>query len=135
MRLYLDTNVLTFLVTGQQDRIGDDARELITDYANTLHTSVICLHELSYLLATGKVKRGREWKGGVSVADRVREFGISIEPVTERHVRQEETLPLLERHKDPIVAQAICDRATLLSSDKEFPRYRKYGLILVENTP
>ncbi len=32
-----------------------------------------------------------------------------------------------------IIAQAISDKATLVSSDLQFPKYRKYGLSLHQN--
>ncbi len=138
-RLYLDTNMLVYMLNGERDRIDDNTNELITDCANTLYTSAACVHELIGLLHLGKVGRGKTWKKGISVVDRLHEFGITVQPVTEANVKVEETLPWFDDHKDPIdrliVAQAISDKATLVSSDREFPRYQRFGLFLVENIP
>ncbi len=136
MKLYLDTNVLVFVVTGQKELIDKDTLALLTDYSNLLYTSIICVHELVYLLQSGKVKRGKDWRKGVTVLGRLAEFSIEIVPVSLAHIAEEERLPLLDRHKDPIdrliMAQAISDRITLVSKDHEFPRYRQYGLELQE---
>ncbi|MCD7721011.1 MAG: type II toxin-antitoxin system VapC family toxin [Prevotellaceae bacterium] len=136
MRLYLDTNVLVYMVTGKKDRIDKATLAMLSDYSNLLYTSIICVHELVYLLQSGKVARGKNWSKNVTVLSRIAEFSIEIVPVSLAHIAEEERLPLLERHKDPvdrlIVAQAIADRITLVSKDHEFPRYRQYGLELQE---
>ena len=49
------------------------------------------------------------------------------------------TLPNIEGHTDPsdrlIIAQAVAENLTLLSSDSQFPKYKKLliGLDLIEN--
>ncbi len=137
MRLYLDTNVLVTLLTNQSDRCDEDTVELLSDYSNKLYTSPICVHELIYLRQTGKVSTGKEWKNDEDVVHRLSEFGVEILPITAKHLRKEEELPLVDRHRDPldrlIIAQAIADRATLVSSDLQFPKYCKYGLELHQN--
>ncbi|MCD8304723.1 MAG: PIN domain-containing protein [Prevotellaceae bacterium] len=137
MRLYLDTNMLIAIVTGKRDRIDDDTSEILFDYSNLLYTSAACVHELIYLLQAGKVERGKDWRKGETVLERIAGFEIEVVPIDAKHLAEEERLPLLERHKDPIdrliVAHAIADKAMLVSSDGEFPRYVKYGLLLHRN--
>lgn len=41
MRLYLDTNILVFLICDNTS-LSDDVLELLFDYSNTLYTSVVC---------------------------------------------------------------------------------------------
>ena len=47
------------------------------------------------------------------------------------------TLPLFDEHRDPndrlIIAQAISDKIALVSSDRKFDMYEKYGLEFVFN--
>lgn len=47
------------------------------------------------------------------------------------------SLPFIKDHRDPfdrlIIAQAISDKATLVSSDLKFQWYEKYGLDFVQN--
>ncbi len=137
MRLYLDTNVLTYMVTGRKEEIDEDTLEMLSDYANVLYTSAACVHELIYLLQSGKVERAKDWKKDVSVLSRIDNFGVTIVPINSAHLRTEESLPLFKRHKDPIdrliISQAITDKAMLVSSDTEFPLYREYGLELHQN--
>ncbi len=75
-----------------------------------------------------------------SVADFERwlaDLGIDIVPVTVRHLHQLARLPLSDDHRDPndrlIIAQAISDRTPLVSSDRKFYKYERYGLELVFN--
>ncbi len=137
MRLYLDTNVLVFLVTKDRDEVDDNTWELLTDPANTLYTSTACVHEFTYLVQSGRVRLGREQQKGMTVVWHVRDAGIRIQPVTEKNLEEEEQLPLLDDRCDPtdrlIMAQAISDKATLVSSDLEFPNYVEYGLLLHRN--
>ncbi|MCD7721638.1 MAG: type II toxin-antitoxin system VapC family toxin [Prevotellaceae bacterium] len=138
MRLYLDTNILVFLVNDVHGRIDNDTMALLTDEANVLFTSAACAHELVDLVLKGNIKRSKEWRKNEGVLDRLEEFGIKVEPVTEKHVRAEEALTLYEDHRDPIdrliIAQAISDRTMLVSSDRMFPRYRHEGLEFHLNT-
>ncbi|MCD8288543.1 MAG: type II toxin-antitoxin system VapC family toxin [Prevotella sp.] len=137
MRLYLDTNILIYVLTEQQDKIDRDTLELIFDYSNTLYTCPICVHEFIYLRQAGKISTGKDWKESVSVVKRLEEFGITVTPLTTKHLEAEEKLPLLDDKCDPndrlIIAQAIADKATLVSSDRQFPNYVFRGLRFHQN--
>ncbi len=134
MRLYLDTNILIAMLTQDGEDLDRDTYELITDYINTLFTCPICVHEFIYLRQSGKISIGKEWKKDIDVVQRLSEFDVKITPITAKHLQAEEKLPLVDKHKDPldrfIVAQAISDKAMLISSDMKFPQYEKFGLKL-----
>ncbi len=136
MRLYLDTNVLVYLLLGQGDDLDQDTFAMLFDDYNLLYTSTVCVHEFIYLRQSGKINTGKDWKKGIDVVQRLSEFGIEIATVKPIHLKKEEELPLLEDHRDPndrlIIAQAIADKATLVSSDLKFAQYRQYGLELHE---
>ncbi|MCD8281713.1 MAG: type II toxin-antitoxin system VapC family toxin [Prevotella sp.] len=137
MRLYLDTNILVFLLAGQGEDIDHDTRQLIGDYTNVLYTSPVCVHEFVYIRQKGRISTGKDWKDTVSVVKRLEEFGIIILPLTAKHLEAEEQLPLLNDKCDPndrlIIAQAISDQAVLVSTDHEFIHYIKFGLKLHQN--
>lgn len=46
-------------------------------------------------------------------------------------------LPMYENHRDPndrlIIAQAMSDKISLVSSDRKFEQYTKYGLDFIFN--
>lgn len=65
------------------------------------------------------------------------DMGIGIVTVSERHLEKLSSLPMSETHKDPndrlIITQAITDKTPLVSSDRKFAIYQKYGLELIFN--
>ena len=54
MRLYLDTNILVFLL-GERKSLSNDVMEILFDYSNTFYTSSVCVHELIHLFQIGKI--------------------------------------------------------------------------------
>lgn len=138
MRLYLDTNILVFLLLDEQS-IGRDVFNMFYDYSNTVHTSEVCVHELIHLVQIGKVrlkKRKSDETDACEILSWLHSKGIEIEP-TEKHLAAYASLPMLRDHRDPfdrlIIAQAMADKATLVTSDTKMPLYMKYGLKLVLN--
>ena len=49
MRLYLDTNILTYFLYNR-DELSDDVKMMLFDYSNILLTSSVCVHELIHLV-------------------------------------------------------------------------------------
>lgn len=141
MRVYLDTNILAFMV-GQDQRcsISNDVDELIDSYDTLLLSSSVCFAELVHLIQIGKVcipgqKDVR--KASVLALKRLEEMGVSMVPTTMEHIKTLMELPLYDDHRDPndrlIIAQAMSDRVTLISSDRKFMRYGRYGLDFIFN--
>lgn len=56
MRYYLDTNILIFIILGQDDNISHDVRALLVDYGNSFMTSTLCLQEVVHLVQIGKIE-------------------------------------------------------------------------------
>ncbi len=131
MRLFLDTNILVFFLY-DKDELCADVKESLFDYSNVLSTSTICVQELVHLCQIGKIAQDCKF-----VLHELREIGISIEQVTEKHLSEFAALPLFDDHRDPndrmIIAQAISDRVNLVSSDRKFARYERYGLKFIFN--
>lgn len=138
MRLYLDTNIIVFLLF-DQDELDGGVMEALFDYENTLQTSSICVHELIHLCQTGKVggSSKKERIDPSSIIRNIHEVGIGIVPVNERHLSAYSNLPIHGDHRDPndrlIIAQAISDKAILVSSDHKFDKYERDGLQFMFN--
>ena len=68
---------------------------------------------------------------------RLEDYGITMSPVSEKHIKELVALPFYDDHRDPndrlIIAQAISDRIPLISSDRKFSRYERYGLEFIFN--
>ena len=140
MKLYLDTNIVTYFLYNR-DELSLEVSELLFDYANILFTSSICVQELIHLTQIGKVQKVVNGKhkpiDPMTVINTISDAGIDIVPVEERHQSQLASLPLNDDHRDPndrlIIAQAISDRTALISSDHKFSQYKKYGLDFIMN--
>lgn len=138
MRIYLDTNILVFFLL-QPDELSLYVGNILLDYSNVLLTSTVCVNEFIHLCQIGKINYGGK-KGGLQAEDIISEIenaGISISPVSKKHLQQVAVLPLHETHRDPndrlIVAQAISDQIPLVSSDRKFTLYESQGLELIFN--
>lgn len=139
MRLYLDTNILVFLL-GNPSSLNDDVQELLFDYSNTLHTSSVCVHELIHLFQIGKItwkkQDGRRFEA-TDILEVLHSMYVDIMPITEKNLETYASLPIVRDHRDPfdrlIISQAISDKATLVSSDLKFEWYGKTGLDFIQN--
>ena len=140
MKYYLDTNILVFIILGQDDDLSRDVRALLADYGNFFMTSTVCMQELVYLVQAGKIEmpKGTDTRRAAQFAvNAVIDWGVEIVPASMRHIETLAELPLYDDHHDPndrlIVAQAIADHTALVSSDRKLARYVRHGLDFVRN--
>lgn len=138
MRLYLDTNILVYLRLGNaRDEININVQSELFDYGNNLYTSSVCVHEMIHLFQIGKIETGKHKDGALSVLEWLQTHDIGIVPVNERHLSAYSNLPIHGDHRDPndrlIIAQAISDKAILVSSDHKFDKYERDGLQFMFN--
>lgn len=139
MRLYLDTNILVFLTRRGHDDINRDIYELINDYSNQMLVSTVCVQELIHLYQIEKMhpRKDDSLTNVEDFEDWLSSMNIEVVPVTVKHLHKLATLPLDNDHRDPndrlIIAQAITDKIPLVSSDRKFVKYEKYGLQFVFN--
>lgn len=139
MKLYLDTNILAFLITGQKDEICQNVSDELSDYSNVLFTSSICVQELIHLHQIGKLsfKKKKEPVSQSAILAWLDEMGIDVVLANRKHLQQYSELPLFADHRDPndrlIIAQAISDHIPLISSDRKFVEYERYGLKFIFN--
>lgn len=141
MRVYLDTNILAFMV-GQDQRcsISNDVDELIDSYDTLLLSSSVCFAELVHLIQIGKVRIPGQKdvrKASVLALKRLEKPGCKHGADHHGANKDADGVPLYDANRDPndrlIIAQAMSDRVTLISSDRKFMRYGRYGLDFIFN--
>lgn len=141
MRIYLDTNILAFIVGKDRgESIGNDVKELIFDYETSLLTSSVCVSELIHLIQIGKVRipKFNDIRTSAKAAIKhLNEIGIKMVATMPKHIDTLVDLPFYDDHRDPndrlIIAQAISDQIPLVSSDRKFSKYERYGLDFIFN--
>lgn len=138
MRLYIDTNIIVFLFMGGDD-LSRDVRAILNDMGNSIMTSSVCVAEFVHLCQIGKIpiSKGSPISSPEGITQWIEALGIDIMPLKKEHVKAMSVLSLQGDHRDPndrlIIAQAISDRVPLISSDRKFSRYAKYGLDFIFN--
>jgi PIN domain nuclease of toxin-antitoxin system len=119
LRLLLDTQVLLWWLTGHR-RLGAASRRTISDPASLVHVSAATYWEVAI-----KKNLGRLDLGDVDIADEVDAAGLIELPITGRHALRAGALP--RHHEDPfdrmLVAQAVAEGLTLVTSDAALSRY------------
>ncbi len=121
MKLLLDTHLLLW-AAGQPEKLSAAARKLLYDPRNELLFSAASLWEIAIKATLGRedfrveprlLRRGLLDNGYVEL------------PITSLHAVSIDGLPLL--HKDPfdrlLLAQALSEGVTLLTSDAQLARY------------
>jgi PIN domain nuclease of toxin-antitoxin system len=135
MRYLIDTNILYFYMT-DIDQLTAEVRDILDDPGNLIYIPFKCVEELVYLLQSGKIKL-KQCKSAEDVIDFIAEMNVDIKYPKKEHLRTLARLPLFPDHKDPadrvIIAQAITEKVPLVSSDRKFHNYKKYGLNFVFN--
>lgn len=123
----LDTNVLLFALS-VPEKLSAEARTAIEAGPNML--SVVSYWEVMLKSMKGKLDVGdpREWW-----RDAVEQLAATQLPLRAEHIAAVYTLPA--HHQDPfdrvLIAQAIEEDLTLITSDAEIARYADTGLSLL----
>jgi PIN domain nuclease of toxin-antitoxin system len=116
-RLLLDSNVVVYL-DQNPGRVTKRTRDQI-DAASEVYVSAVTGWELSIKQATGALKMN------TPVSNLVGSLGFLELPITMHHGEAAGTLPMI--HRDPfdrlLVAQAIVEGLTLVTSDSRLIRY------------
>ncbi|MDR3218144.1 MAG: type II toxin-antitoxin system VapC family toxin [Dysgonamonadaceae bacterium] len=136
MRYYLDTNILIFILLNENDEIDKHVVDILNDYSNTFYVSPIAVKELLHLYKTGDIK-DNYYKSAGYLLQAIENYGIEIKPLNKYHLAAYARLGILKGHKDPndhvIIAQAITDKISLISSDTKFKSYTAQGLQFIFN--
>jgi len=123
----------------EYDYISDDVQGILSDYDNQIYISSEGIREFIHLVQSEKIKPPKDRVQIITnLFDFVEnELSIGIKYIAQEHLRALATLPLIDGHRDPsdrlIISQAITEKLPLISSDKQFPKYKKYGLEFILN--
>jgi len=135
MRYLIDSNILYFVVS-DKDELTSEVKDILDDYGNRIYIPSKCVEELMYLQQSGKINV-KQWKSAKDIVSYIKEFNIGIKYVAEEHLLTLADLPLFPDHKDQTdriaIAQAITEKTPLISSDRKFHDYKRYGLNFVFN--
>jgi PIN domain nuclease of toxin-antitoxin system len=136
MRYLIDTNVFIDYI---EDRpVQKDVLYILEDSDNTVYVSSESIKEFIHLMQSGKILCKKNNNLMLDVFDIIEnELGFNIKYVAREHLRTLAKLEAVEGHTDPsdrlIIAQAITEKMPLVSSDRKFPKYRKFGLDFIPN--
>ena len=126
MRVLLDTQAFIVLAEQGIEVLSRKARTLVEDPANDRLFSAISITELAIKSALGKLSYGTEITSSIS-----EKMGLINIPYTARHAMQLFDLPL--HHHDPfdrmLIATALVEGVPVVTSDREFKRYRGLSVI------
>jgi PIN domain nuclease of toxin-antitoxin system len=94
------------------------------------------LQELLFLFRIGKLRLKR-YKSENDIVSELNNLDIKIIFFNKYHFEQYKNLTIAPNHKDmndhAILAQAISDKITLISSDNDFKKYTAQGLSFLYN--
>ncbi|GHT22812.1 twitching motility protein PilT [Bacteroidia bacterium] len=136
MRYLIDTNIFIYMIADKPS-LSRDVNHIIDDCSNLLYISSESVKEMIHLFQTGKVIV-KKWKTAQDIVDSIeKEWNMAIKYVQREHLVAFSGLARVENHNDPsdrlIIAQAICEKIPLISSDGKFVHYRKQDLQFVFN--
>jgi PIN domain nuclease of toxin-antitoxin system len=134
-RYLLDTNIVLYFLANQKE-LNRSVKEILTDYNNLFYVSSISVQEMVHLFSIGKIKTVK-WKSAADILQAIKEVNFELLPVKWEHLAAYAGLSTLAGHNDPndhvIIAQAIAEQITLISSDHEFEPYTKQKLRFIFN--
>jgi PIN domain nuclease of toxin-antitoxin system len=117
--LLLDTQVVLWVLTGNQRKVSATARAAINAAETAGSVSIATIWEAAIKRALGRLP------DSAGLADAIERSEIELLPITARHADHVATLP--RHHGDPfdrlLIAQAQLEGMTLVSSDPVMARY------------
>ena len=122
MNILIDTQAIIWFAENN-NQLSKTARAAIEDVENTCYVSMASFWEMSI-----KINLGKLTVNGLTLSefmDEVAENDFKTLDIQRPHILENERLPLY--HRDPfdrlIIAQAIADNMTIVSSDDAFDAY------------
>lgn len=122
MKYLLDTAVWLWSL-GPVERLSREGRELLVDSTREIYFSAASAREISIKGALGKLRLPDIPE--TYIPKRLAEQAIRPLPVFQHHALRVYSLPW--HHQDPfdrlLIAQAQVEEMTILTADREFPKY------------
>ena len=136
MRHLLDTNILVFMLSGETDSISNDVQMILSDFSNRLYVSSLSVMELINLHRINKVKTIFKTTEELLAAMEDRLY-LAVLQTKPEHIDVYARLQPVDGHKDQIdhfiIAQSICEKMPLISSDRKFFSCREQRLDFIYN--
>jgi PIN domain nuclease of toxin-antitoxin system len=134
-RYLLDTNVVLFSIHNPKE-INRNVDDLLMDYNNQFFVSMVSIQEIIHLYKREKIQTN--WKKVEDILPAIDAARFEILPVKKEHLITYSKLIPLNSHNDPndhvIISQAITEKITLISSDRQFEHYVKQNLNFIFNS-
>jgi PIN domain nuclease of toxin-antitoxin system len=122
MNYLLDTHAILWFFNGDQERLPNSAKGIITDQQCTKFVSIASIWEVGIKISIGKLSFPQNTNGFVQ---QIQQNGFELLPINTDHIVAMETLPLI--HRDPfdrlLVAAAISEQMTIITKDDNIVRY------------
>jgi len=139
-RYLLDTNIVIFMLFGEDDKLSRDVSYAVKDDSSQLYISTISVMELVYLYRAGKIDNAKrkKYKTAFDLVQAIEDiFHITIKPFSKEHTKVLAKLEIANLHNDPfdhaIISHAITEKLILVSSDTKFKHYTPQKLHFVFN--
>ena len=100
MRYYLDTNILIFVLFGEQDSIHRDVKEILEDYANSLLVSSVAVQEMILLYRIGKLNSKPLYRNEKDLIQKIEELNIQTVFFSKENNATYCDLQIADNHKD-----------------------------------
>lgn len=131
MRCLIDTNILIFAVIDNSS-LDSDTSAILSDYENIIYVSSASIFEALHLFQNKRIKTKFKTANDFLRAIEI-DFNPRILHTKAEHFTTYANLPIVEGHNDPIdriiIAQAITEKLTLISSDRKFKAYEELDFI------
>ncbi|GAB4044477.1 type II toxin-antitoxin system VapC family toxin [Spirosoma jeollabukense] len=125
MKILLDTQALIW-VLNDSERLTSTARKFIQE-ADDVYVSPINFYEIAIKITLGK-DTGIKWPMHEIIQEALLSNFVWLH-VSANHIEAYTRLPLFAQHRDPfdrmILATALSDDLTIVSSDHNFPLYNE----------
>ena len=135
MRCLIDTNIFLFFILNK-DLLKPHILDILEDYGNDIYISSESIKEIVILLELGKI-HAKQWRNAENLLATITEWNFRIKFVALEHLYGFARLQPVANHRDPtdrmIIAQAITEQLTLISSDRMFGHYRRQHLDFLYN--
>lgn len=131
MKYLLDTHILLWSIF-KPKQLSDKQKAAILDVHNDVFVSAISFWEISLKYSLKKIKLGNMKPD--KLPGHAKKSGFEIAKIDEGLLASFYKLPVID-HKDPfdrlLIWEAINNGYTVISADKNFTKYKKFGLKLL----
>ena len=122
MKLLVDTQAFLWFINGSR-ALSNRGKSSLENEAHTIYFSAASYWEICIKISLGKLQLATGWQ--TTIFDQLVGNNFIWLPIKREHCEEIVLLPWL--HRDPfdrlLIAQAICDRLVLVTSDKNFRGY------------